>query len=139
MNAPQAASRRQVISYVADTYGVEPDWPWDGTYTTSCVLRHPGNRKWFGLLMSVRRELLGLDGEEPVDILNVKCDPDVASIARGAEGILPAYHMNKDAWVSILLDGSVPEEMVFDLLDRSFELTAPKARRLKKDVPPTSC
>ena len=139
MNAPQAASRRQVISYVADTYGVEPDWPWDGTYTTSCVLRHSGTRKWFGLLMNVRRNLLGLDGEGPVDILNVKCDPDVASIARGAVGILPAYHMNKDAWVSILLDGSVPEEMVFDLLDRSFELTAPKARRLKKDVPPTSC
>ena len=72
MNAPQAASRRQVISYVADTYGVEPDWPWDGTYTTSCVLRHSGTRKWFGLLMNVRRNLLGLDGEEPVDILNVK-------------------------------------------------------------------
>ena len=131
MNAQQSTGRQRIITYVADTYGIEPDWPWSGTYATSCVLRHPGNRKWFGLLMSVRRELLGLDGEKPVDILNVKCDPDVTSIARGAEGILPAYHMNKDAWVTILLDGSVPEEMVFDLLDRSFELTALKAHRPK--------
>lgn len=121
--------RQGVMDYAASEYGVTPDWPWGGTYADSCVLRHPENRAWFGLLMPVRRELLGIGGADVVDILNVKCDPDVSLIARGADGLLPAYHMNKDKWVSVLLDGTVPDGMVAELLDRSFELTKPKAKK----------
>lgn len=124
--------RELVIEHVADTYGIEPDWPWGGTYADSCVLRHPESRTWFGLLMSVRRDRLGLRGEGQAEILNVKCDPDMASVARGVEGVMPAYHMNKDRWISIVLDGSVPDEMVFDLLERSFELTRPASRRARR-------
>ena len=43
-------------------------------------------------------------------------------------GILPAYHMNKENWISILLDGTVDVEQIFTFLDMSFELTARKTR-----------
>ena len=51
------------------------------------------------------------------------------------EGIMPAYHMNKMHWISVLLDGTVPENMVFDLIDRSFLATA-SAKKKEKIRPP---
>ncbi|MGK5023438.1 MmcQ/YjbR family DNA-binding protein [Janthinobacterium sp. RB2R34] len=36
---------------------------------------------------------------------------------------MAAYHMNKDYWVSIVLDGSVPADLIWKLLDASFKLT----------------
>lgn len=64
-----------------------------------------------------------MEGEETVEVLNVKCDPELASILRDENGILPAYHMNKEHWISILLDGSVSMEEIFQLLDTSYHLT----------------
>ena len=116
--------REDVIEYVLEQYDTEPEFPWKRT-PDSAVFRHSDNRKWFGLLMTVKRRNLGLFGSENewVDVLNVKCDPVLAGSLRG-NGILPAYHMNHTEWISILLDGSVDREQIFRLLDLSFELTS---------------
>ena len=45
------------------------------------------------------------------------------------EGYFPAYHMNKTSWITVALDGSVPDDEVKLLLDMSFEATAPKMRK----------
>jgi predicted DNA-binding protein (MmcQ/YjbR family) len=72
-----------------------------------------------------------LDGE-PLQ-LSVKCDPELAVQLRSAyAAITPGYHLNKRHWNTITLDGSVPEEMVTDLLGDSYDLVVaslPKARR----------
>ena len=76
--------------------------------------------------------LCSLDAEPPLQ-LSVKCDPELAVQLRSAyEAIGPGYHLNKRHWNTITLDGSVPEEMVTDLLGDSYDLVVaslPKARR----------
>ncbi len=69
---------------------------------------------------------VGLEGEGMVDILDVKCDPILIGSLLHERGFRPAYHMNKANWITILLDGSLPEDQVFDLLHLSFELTRKK-------------
>ena len=73
-----------------------------------------------------------LDAEPPLR-LSVKCDPELAVQLRSAyPAISPGYHLNKRHWNTIILDGSVPDEMVTDLLGDSYELVVaslPKARR----------
>ena len=61
--------------------------------------------------------------------MNVKVDPLLTGALRTQRGILPAYHMNKERWVSVLLDGSVPLEQALALLDMSFSLTRRRAAR----------
>ena len=39
------------------------------------MFRHPGNRKWFAIVMDVPDEKLGLEGDAIADIVNVKLDP----------------------------------------------------------------
>ena len=57
------------------------------------------------------------------DIINVKCDAYLISSLCQNQGFLPAYHMNKTSWLSILLDGSVSCEEILKLIDLSYELT----------------
>ena len=116
------------LKYVLDTYGIRPDYPWDN-YKDAGVLRHSENRKWFGLVMSVSGDKLGLKGSGTVNILNLKCDPITGGSAKLNKGILPAYHMSKSNWISIVLDGSVDREFAEMLIDISFDLTAPKIKR----------
>ena len=72
-----------------------------------------------------------LDGE-PLQV-SIKCDPELAAQLRSAyPAIGPGYHLNKRHWNTITLDGSVPDEMVTDLLGDSYDLVVaslPKARR----------
>ena len=50
---------------------------------------------------------------------------------RGKPGFCPAYHMNKDKWITILLDGSAEKEDITALLAMSYSMTAAKIRRAK--------
>lgn len=68
-----------------------------------------------------------------VDILNVKCNPSViASLLEAEPGFYPAYHMNKKNWISILLDDSVSAQKISWMVEKSFELTAPKIKKKQK-------
>ena len=87
-------------------------------------LSHHASRKWFGILMDVPASRLGLPGDGKVDVLNVKVDPDDAAALRLADFVLPAYHMNKQNWVSVLVEGGIPDDMLADLLETSHRLTS---------------
>ena len=76
--------------------------------------------------------LCSLDAGPPLQ-LSVKCDPELAAQLRSAyPAITAGYHLNKRHWNTITLDGSLPDEMVTDLLGDSCDLVVaslPKARR----------
>ena len=121
-------TRQELTDYIFDTYSVEPDYPFPRDDVT-CVFRHIDNRKWFGIAMMIPFRTLGIHRDGNVDILNIKCDPIVIGSLRGKPGFLPAYHMNKDKWITVLLDGSASREEITALLDMSFSMTAPKIRK----------
>ena len=116
-------NRQEIFRWVKRQYGTEPDYPWQDD---NAVLRHRKNRKWYGLIMRVERHRLGLPGEGETEVLNVKCDPELVGALRPQPGFLPAYHMNKAQWISILLDGTVAEKEIRNLLDMSYGLTGPR-------------
>lgn len=115
---------QRVIRYAEDTYGVEPEFLWAKS-PQNAVLRHRNGGKWFAALLNVRKKQLGIPGEGRVDIINVKCDPKLAASLLDGTSRLPAYHMNKEHWITLLLDGSVPADELHALLDMSYELTRP--------------
>lgn len=115
--------REEIFEYVKKQYGTEPEYLWSDS-PQNAVLRHAGkNRRWYGLILNVSEKSLGIEGDSTVDILNVKCQPDIVSSLRQAMGFLPAYHMNKKHWITILLNGSVPANRILDYLDWSYDLT----------------
>ena len=115
-------NKEKVFEYVKEKYDTEPEYLWK-KYPSDAVLRHKENRKWYAVIMDIEREKLGLQGKEIVEIIDIKCYPEMIGSLRKETGVLPAYHMNKEHWVTLCLDGSVKEEKVLQLLDLSFELT----------------
>jgi len=120
--------RQQIFDYVKERYGTTPEYLW-ARYPSYAVLRHQDNEKWYGIVMDVPKNKLGLQGIDAVDILDVKCDPVMIDMLRQSPGFLPGYHMNKTYWLSILLDETVSDNQVLDLLDMSYQMTAKKKKQ----------
>ena len=127
------ALRGEILQFVKNTYNTIPEYPWQRS-PESAVLRHR-NGKWYGLIMPVPREKLGLPEDGISDVLNVKCDPLMLGSVLLQKGFFPAYHMNKENWISILLDGTVPAERVIAALQMSYGLISQKNAGKKRTQP----
>ena len=121
-------TRQELTDYIFDAFSVEPDYPFSRDDVT-CVFRHTDNRKWFGIMMKIPYRTLGMNRDGETDIVNIKCDPVLMGTLRGKAGFRPAYHMNKDKWITILLDGSAGQEEITALVDMSFRMTETKLRK----------
>ncbi|MDH6227045.1 MULTISPECIES: MmcQ/YjbR family DNA-binding protein [Streptomyces] len=71
---------------------------------------------------------------------NLKCDPDDALRLRREHGewILPGWHMNKRHWNTVTVDGGLPDALVRELVEDSYDLVVaglPRAERLRLDRP----
>ena len=112
--------RKEIFEYVKNQYGTIPEYLWSSS-PDSAVLRHQ-NGKWYAVIMNVEKSKLGLNGDGTVEIIDVKCDPEMTGMIIQTYGFLPGYHMNKQHWITILLDGTVGESKILDFLDMSYDL-----------------
>lgn len=120
---------RQVLDkYITDTYGETAEYLW-GKYPTFAVYRHQNNKKWFAVIMEITKSKLDLCGDDLVTVINLKCDPLLIGSLLLENGIHKGYHMNKNYWITLRLDGSVDKDKIKWLLDMSFDLTATKKNR----------
>lgn len=127
--------RQAVYDYIKNKYKVSPEYPWQ-KYGGNAVFRHADNNKWFALVMDVQGDKVGVPELDYVDVINLKVDDMFfRDMIIQEDGIMPAYHMNKMHWITVRLDGTVPEERVFDLISMSFMVTA-SAKKKEKLRPP---
>lgn len=127
--------KNAVFAYIKKKYKTSPEYLWK-KYPEYAVFRHADNNKWFALQAAVPENKLGLGGDDRIEVVNVKVDDMFyRDMLIRQEGFIPAYHMNKQYWVTVLLDGTVKQEQVFDLIDASFLDTA-SAKKKQKIRPP---
>lgn len=75
------------------------------------------------LAFRVGGKIFALMDVDEFESVNLKCDPERAMELRERySGITPGYHMNKQHWNTVLTDGSVPNRLVLELADHSYEL-----------------
>jgi len=105
-------TKRQIIEYCLSFENVYEDYPFDETWT---VMRHGDSRKCFAFIFEREGNVW----------INLKCDPEWRDMwTRAHVSIVPAYHMNKTHWLSVILDGTVPGDVVKELVETSYALTA---------------
>lgn len=120
--------RAALERYILETYPALTDNPF-ASYPGFQVFRHASNKKWFALVMELPRQTLGLAGEGSILAMNLKCDSRLIGSLLTEPGFFPAYHMSKSRWITLALDGSVPEEKLRILLDMGYDATAPRSRK----------
>lgn len=116
--------------YIKELYGVVAEFPWV-SQPSFAVYRHKNNNKWFAVIMQLTKNKIGLEDNGFVNVVNLKCEPQLIGSLILEDGIHKGYHMNKNYWITVRLDGSVDEDKIKWLLDMSFDLTATKLKNNK--------
>lgn len=125
-------TREEFEALVLDMYNVKADYPFEEDFETG-VFRHEGSGKWFAIAMNIGYNRLIPGREGNVDVVNLKCAPEVIESIAGIEaGIYRAYHMNKTHWLTVALDGSCDDDTIAWLLGISYDLTKKKIAARKK-------
>ena len=121
-------TRSEFKSYIENLYNIKHDCPFEDDFET-WVFRHPENKKWFALVMTIKKSKLGLESDELIDVVNLKCAPEIMDDLWHEVGVFPAYHMIKKHWLTLSLDGSCSDETVKFVTKISYELTSSKMRK----------
>lgn len=113
-----------VIEYIKQKYDdtLENLWkkfPEDG------IWRRADNKKWYALLMVVEKSKIDGVSNKKIDVLDLRVDKTAPSIVDNKQ-IFPGYHMNKKSWITVCLDGSMPIEKIYELIDKSYILAKEK-------------
>ena len=119
-------TKQEFLYYCINAYNTTPDYPFDADSETA-VLRHAYNRKWYAIVMRVSRRKLGFDSDETIDVVNLKLPIDMFGSFGTADGVYPAYHMNKIHWISVLLSDAA-DDLVDFLVHVSYEATKNKRK-----------
>lgn len=119
---PMVDAKDHIAQFVQSHYQDQLEFPWQNDIENG-VVRHHENKKWYLAILHVSYERLGLDGQEKIDVLNVKCPKQKIKQLQTQTGYCPAYHMNKQNWITILLDGSVSWEEIYSHIEESYNLT----------------
>lgn len=120
----------ELIRFAIESYGETPEI-FNAESPDVLIFRHASSRKWYGAMMNIPMLRLGIDSAERVDVINVKLDPVLISLLVDGEKYFRAYHMNKEHWLTAVLDGRTETAELISLLDQSYYLTMPKAIRTK--------
>ena len=93
------------------------------------LLAKPGASEDFpfgpsAMVFKVRYKMFALIAVEETPLrINLKCDPELARHLRAAyDAVQPGYHMNKKHWNTITIDGSIPDEEIFTMVNDSYDL-----------------
>jgi len=94
--------------------------------------------EWDATRYSIGGKMFGLQGgdKQKKAIITLKCEPSFGlSVREQYKDIIPGYYMNKEHWNSVYLDGDVPDEVLKQMIDMSYELVfSSLSKKLQREI-----
>ena len=117
----------RISDLIFQKFGDKPLFMWK-EYPTFGVFKNPESNKWYGLIMSIERSKLCGKSSEPVEVMNLKLNPESIPELVKIKGIYPAYHMNKKYWISLTLDDTLADNEIMKYISESYSYTIKKKK-----------
>ena len=115
----------EVIKYIKEKYHDDLEFLWE-KFPNDAIWRNKQNNKWYGLILTIDENKLGIKSSKKVEIIDLRYPKeDIKNIVDNKK-IFPGYHMNKNSWLTIKLDGIVTLQEIYKLIDISYELSIKK-------------
>lgn len=108
----------RIADLIKAAYGVVPERNKDGNGTNG-VFRNPATKKWIGLVMYRKKKNVTGDSEEKVEYLNLNFKEDAERYHR--QGIHHPYKKNNKHWIVVIMDDSLTDQEIMDLVKISYE------------------
>ncbi len=116
----------EITRYIKDKYSIDPEFLWK-KYPFFGIFRNKNNNKWFALITNVDKSKID-EGNGEVELLNIKLDSNKIKELLQNKGYYEAYHMNKKSWISIILNNTLKDKEIFELIDESYNIINKKGR-----------
>lgn len=116
-----SSSTLNLIDYVLNTYGDSLEFLWEN-FPTDAIWRRKDNSKWYGLIMLISKDKLGLSSKDFVEVLDIRVNTEDRDKIIDNVHYFSGYHMNKRHWISVILDDTVDLDEVKKLLDDSYRI-----------------
>ncbi len=124
-DAFKSKQAQEIIKYISKNYQDSLEYLWEKSKDTA-VVRNKESQKWYGIFFVLNEEKLGLPSNKTVDVLNLRYPKEKIRDIVDNEKVFLGYHMNKQHWISIVLDGSIPLEKIMVWLSNSYKMACKK-------------
>lgn len=121
----KSAQALKLIEFIRGKFSDAPEFLWE-KFPNYAVFRRKDNRKWYAVIMTIPRSKLKLDGNEELEILNLRVEPEKLDKIFDGEKYFRGWHMNKKSWLTLRLDGYLTFEEISARLEESYRLAAKK-------------
>jgi predicted DNA-binding protein (MmcQ/YjbR family)/predicted transcriptional regulator len=117
-HSPQA---NRIANAIAQHFHDHPEFVFK-RLPDDAVFREPISQKWYGLVMNIPRQKLttqSASANDRIEILEFRINPDHRANLLEQAGVYPAYHMNKDNWLCVVLDDTQSDQQILTWVDQS--------------------
>ncbi len=115
----------RISNLIIEKYKNYPEFLWE-KFPNCAIFRNPDTKKWYFVILDVDRSKIQKDKSGLVEIALVKLDPDKITNLTKQKNFYSAYHMNKKYWMTIILDESVADDEIMDLISESHSFSKKK-------------
>ncbi len=119
----QTKQALNISKYIFEKYQDSPEFLWEN-YPTYAIFRNKKNNKWYALIGTVPLNKVNKNSNssEIVEIINLKIDKVKINEYLNKKGIYEAFHMNKKNWITIILDKTLSDTEIRNLVDSSYKI-----------------
>ena len=115
----------RITQLIYKKYGNEPEFLWE-KFDGSGIFRNPESKKWYAGILDVEGNKINKNKKGIIEVLDIKLDPQEIQELLPQPYFYPAYHMNKKSWITIILDESLSDEKIMELIEKSHKLSFKK-------------
>ena len=112
---------KKIIEFVKQEFNSFLEFLWP-KFSNNAICRRQDNQKWYIAFMKITADKLGLNEKEPIEIIDLRVDNNKLNSLLDYKTFFPAYHMNKQSWITINLDSVKHIEQIYDLIRASYAL-----------------
>ena len=112
----------RIASLIEEKYGDYPEFEWE-KFPGYATFRNKDSKKWYAIIMNLDINKLDKKYNGEVEIINIKIESNEMKELLKQDGFYPAYHMNKKSWISIVLNNTILDENIMNLIEKSYTYT----------------
>ncbi len=124
-NIFKSEQAKEIIKYVKEKYNDDLEFLWK-KFPKNAIWRNKTNNKWYGALLVISERKLEIESDKIVEIIDLRYPKDKIKQVIDSDKIFPGYHMNKESWITIRLNGDVSTKKIFELIDNSYKISLEK-------------
>lgn len=121
-NIFKSKQAKSIITYIKEKYNDDLEYLWT-KFPNNAIWRNKTNNKWYGALLVIPESKLGLASDKVIEIIDLRYAKENIQNIIDNQKIFSGYHMNKDHWITIKLDGSVDIQEIYQFIDNSYGLS----------------